>query len=241
MTSPVFRELSGVAEFTEAEALQKTVWGKDDKADPYDLMMVIQNEGGLAAGAFVGSELVGYVFGFPTRLPHIQHSHRLAVLPKMRKMGLGLRLKWFQRDWCLAKGITHVRWTFDPLRAANAGLNIGRLGTVVDTYLPDYYGKMKGINAGTSSDRLLANWYLDTDHVANRAAGVPQELPENARRIPIPTDFAALLKNDPAKALDERLRVRAKIGAALDHGLLITGFISEDPAYLMTKADAFER
>lgn len=238
MTPPVIRELSGVAEFTAAEALQRAVWGQDDLVDPYDLMMVIQHEGGLAAGAFSGDELVGYVFGFPTRELHIQHSHRLAVLPKMQGMGLGARLKWFQRDWCLARGITHVRWTFDPLRAANAALNVGKLGVIVDTYMADYYGKMVGINAGTPSDRLMADWFLDTAHVADRAARIAQIHPDAARRVTIPADFTALLALDPDKALAERLRVREQIGRALEEGLVINGFVADQSCYVFTKRAA---
>lgn len=113
-------------------------------------MMVIQAEGGLAGGAFVEGRLMGYIFGFPTRDPGIQHSHRLAVLPEARGLGLGVRLKFFQRDWCLTRGMTLVRWTFDPLRAVNATLNIHRLGATSDTYLEDYYGEMAGIDSSTA-------------------------------------------------------------------------------------------
>ena len=157
----IIRDLSGMEEFFKAEQLQRDVWGADDTEDPADLMMVIQHEGGLVAGAFEGERLVGYVFGFPTREPHVQHSHRLAVHPDARGRSLALRLKRYQRDWCLARGITLVRWTFDPLRHTNAHLNIARLGAEVSTYHPDYYGVMKGINAGLPSDRLRADWHLE--------------------------------------------------------------------------------
>lgn len=238
MTVPDIRDLSGMSEFSLAEALQRAVWGEDDLADPYDLMMVIQHEGGFAAGAFLGDELVGYAFGFPTRERHIQHSHRLAVLPHAQGMGLGTKLKWYQRDWCLKHGITHVRWTFDPLRARNAALNIGRLGAVVTTYYPDYYGKMVGINAGTPSDRLLADWYLDTPYVSDRAAGVRKAPTSGDRHVAIPKDFTALLKDDPDTALSERLRVRSEICDALAEGLAITGFEPERRCYVLTPAVA---
>ena len=99
MSDVSLRVLSGLGEFLAAEALQRTVWGEGDKEDPADLMMVIQSEGGLVAGAFSGDELVGYVFGFPARETHVQHSHRLAVHPKARGAGLAVRLKFFQRSW----------------------------------------------------------------------------------------------------------------------------------------------
>jgi predicted GNAT superfamily acetyltransferase len=233
MTALTLRDLSGLHDFSRAEALQRAVWGEDDLPDPYDLMMVIQAEGGLAAGAFQGDALVGYVFGFPTRERHIQHSHRLAVLPQAQGAGLGARLKWYQRDWCLARGITHVRWTFDPLRFANARLNIGQLGAEVTTYLPDYYGAMTGINAGTPSDRLMADWHLNAPHVVQRAAGTRPAWPDNATRIPIAPDFAAMLAQNPHAALQERMRVRNAIQAGMRCGLTIRDFDTATRSYIM--------
>jgi predicted GNAT superfamily acetyltransferase len=238
MTEVILRDLSGMQDFFKAEALQRAVWGHDDPADPADLMMVIQAEGGLAAGAFRGEELLGYVFGFATRTPHIQHSHRLAVVAEARGLRLGLRLKWYQRDWCLRQGITHVRWTYDPLRIANAALNIHRLGAQAQTYYPDYYGPMVGINKGAPSDRLLADWYLDDPHVAACANGntdLPAELAATALRIEIPPDFGTLLLTDPQAAIAERLRVRALMQTAFSDGLKVQGFDTATRAYLLAK------
>ena len=92
MSGIVFRDLAGMAEFNAAEELQRIVWGRDDTPDPADLMMVIQKEGGLVAGAFVDGVLKGYVFGFPTRAPDVQHSHRLAGHPDQRGGGLGINV-----------------------------------------------------------------------------------------------------------------------------------------------------
>lgn len=236
MSDIILRDLSGMADFFKAEALQRAVWGQDDPADPADLMMVIQAEGGLCAGAFRGDDLLGYVFGFATRTPHIQHSHRLAVLEQARGLGLGLKLKWYQRDWCLARGITHVRWTYDPLRAVNAALNIHRLGAQATTYYPDYYGKMAGINAGAPSDRLLADWYLSDPHVAACAAGnptLPAEQSARALRIDIPADFGRLLETDPARANDHRLLLRAALQSAFAKGLTIRGYDPQSRSYLL--------
>ena len=89
MTELTFRDLRGMAEFRAAEDLQRSVWGAGDAPDPADLMMVIQAEGGLVGGAFAEGRLLGYVFGFPTRDPQVQHSHRLAVLSEARGLRLG--------------------------------------------------------------------------------------------------------------------------------------------------------
>lgn len=235
----VLRELDGVAELKASEAFQRQVWGEDDPADNSDIMLAIQHEGGLVAGAFVDGRMLGFLFGFPTRDPKIQHSHRLAVHPDSRGMGLGLKLKWYQRDWCLERGIDLVRWTYDPLRKINAALNIARLGAVAQTYYPDYYGKMEGINAGVASDRLLAEWHLGAPAVARRAENPQQRIaPENTKdvlRVTIPADFGDLLANDLPTAISERQRVREALTSAFAQGRRITGFDMHRNEYLLTR------
>lgn len=236
----IIRDLSGMEEFFKAEQLQRDVWGTDDTEDPADLMMVIQNEGGLAAGAFVDERLVGYVFAFPTREPHVQHSHRLAVHPDARGRSLALRLKRYQRDWCLARGITLVRWTFDPLRHTNAHLNIAKLGAEVSTYHPDYYGVMKGINAGLPSDRLRADWHLASERAVACAAwepGLPTiPLAEEAPRVQIVADLDGLLMEDYAAAFAARLRVREDLMRLFAEGYAIRGYDAAATSYLLDRA-----
>ena len=233
----IIRDLSGMEEFFKAEQLQRDVWGADDTEDPADLMMVIQHEGGLVAGAFEGEQLVGYVFGFPTCEPTVQHSHRLAVHPDQRGKGLALSLKRYQREWCLARGITLVRWTFDPLRHTNAHLNIARLGAEVSTYHPDYYGVMKGINAGLPSDRLRADWHLASDQATRCAAWEPGKakptVPSGALQVPIPPDLDGLLAEDQQAALAARMRVRAELTRLFAQGHKIRGYDAVAACYLL--------
>ena len=221
----ILRDLVGMPEFLAAEALQRAVWGAGDKEDPGDLMMVIQHEGGLVAGAFEEDRLLGYIFAFPTATPGVQHSHRLAVLDEARGRGIGVALKNYQRDWCLARGIDVVRWTYDPLRRANAALNIGRLGAHARSYLPDYYGKMAGINQGVASDRLLAEWHLHSPRGGMVAGEVA--------RLATPEDFGALLARDPAQAQEVRLQSRDDFQAAFAQGLEIRGYDAARGEYLL--------
>lgn len=233
MSGLEFRDLSGIAEMNAAEELQRVVWGRDDTPDPADLMLVIQHEGGLVAGAFQDGRLMGYVFAFPTREPAVQHSHRLAVHPDARGSGLGLKLKWHQRDWCLARGINLVRWTYDPLRVVNASLNINRLGCVASTYFKNYYGKMAGINDGAPSDRLLALWQLDSARIsAGIRGGVDQA---NSVRISIPADFELLLKTDRESAVAERLRVRELMMTHFADGYEIRDFDNKTREYILVR------
>ncbi|MFN4128886.1 MAG: GNAT family N-acetyltransferase [Paracoccaceae bacterium] len=209
----LYRDLAGLAEFRVAQQMQQTVWGDDDQPDPADLMMVVQSEGGICAGAFEGDRLVGYVFGFATSDPRVQHSHRLAVLPDWRGAGIGVGLKLYQRQWCQARGIRIMRWTFDPLIARNAHLNIARLGAIGQRYLVNYYGAEGSYQAGIDSDRIVVE--LD---LSERPATTAQA------RVTVPRDFAMLLIRDPDAAARIRLETRQAMTALFDQGLVITGF-----------------
>lgn len=225
------RELSGLAEMRAAEDLQRAVWGADDPPDNSDLLLVVQHEGGLVAGAFAEGRMLGFLFALPTATPGVQHSHRLAVLPQARGLKLGARMKWFQRDWGLAHGVDLVRWTYDPLRAVNAGLNIAGLGAQVRTYHRDYYGPMVGINAGLPSDRIVAEWRLTAPEVAARAAGERPVM--TGHPVPIPRDIDALIAADPAAALQARMQLRATLEAAFAAGQAIIGFHPQSAEYLL--------
>ena len=234
MTDLTFRDLSGMAEFRAAEDLQRAVWGEGDQPDPADLMMVIQHEGGLIGGAFAQGRLLGYVFGFPTRDPQVQHSHRLAVLPEARGLQLGVRLKLYQRRWGLERGITHIRWTFDPLRPVNATLNIHRLGATATSYLPDYYGEMAGINSGIASDRLLVDWELGSDVVAALAEGRPRRLQPSAHLpLTLPDDLEALTRDAPDQAKALRMALRQEMQGAFAKGRRIVDFDRKLRQYLL--------
>ena len=233
MSEILIRELASLAEMKSSEEVQRLVWGEDDPVDASDLLLAIQHEGGLVAGAFDGAKMIGFIFGFMSATPGIQHSHRLAVLPEARGLRLGARMKWFQRDWCLARGITHVRWTYDPIRAVNASLNIASLGATSSTYHVNYYGPMVGINSGLPSDRIVADWQLDDPDVEARSQGQKPELRADAQSVKIPADIDHLLATDPAAAMHARLSLREKLVTAFDQGKRIVGFDLQATAYLL--------
>ncbi|MBE0698416.1 MAG: GNAT family N-acetyltransferase [Anaerolineaceae bacterium] len=189
------------------------------------------------------------------------HSQLLAVVEEWRGEGIGRRMKWFQRAWCLERGITRVRWTVDPLRAANAELNIRRLGAISATYLPDYYGPMQGIDAGAPTDRLLVEWNLGSERVCSLAEassppidnGYPQALealtvngsgplslsPDfigDPILLGLPENFIRLSKTDPSLALKWRMETRKLLLQAFQAGYSIRGFTRKGgPAYLLVK------
>src|SRR5690606_27862710 len=137
--------------------------------------------------------------------------------------------------WCLARGIHTVRWTYDPMRAINARLNIAALGATAGTYLGEYYGPVEGINAGLPSDRVLAEWDLAAPGVAACAARAPVPSSAVDLRLPIPPDLDALIAADPAAALAARLDLRAAMRDAFARGLRVTGFDPAASCYLLTQ------
>jgi chorismate synthase len=159
------------------ETLQQEVWRYADREIvPAAQMRAALHAGALVAGAFLGREHVGFLYGFPA-LPHEEglpgvgmHSHMLAVRPEARGIGVGRALKWYQRRWCQSRGMQWVSWTFDPLQARNAHLNLERLGAVVHEYQVDFYGVLGGQLSGTlPTDRFVAVWWLDHERVERRA------------------------------------------------------------------------
>jgi predicted GNAT superfamily acetyltransferase len=163
------------------EALQSRVWGYPDReVVPAAQMRAALHAGALVAGAFIGREMVGFLYGFPAFAheegirPIGLHSHMAAVLPEARGLGVGRRMKWFQRRWCLERGIDWVSWTFDPLQAGNARLNLEHLGALVHEYQVDFYGILGGELSGElPTDRFLAMWPLTSRRVAGRSGDDP--------------------------------------------------------------------
>ncbi|KPD32565.1 acetyltransferase [Thermus scotoductus] len=253
------RELKGPEEMEAVVELQREVWGRaESDLVPRGLLIAVQDEGGLVAGAFVEGRMVGFVFGFPTQDPTLQHSHMLGVLEAYRGTGAALWLKRFQRDWCLARGIKKVVWTFDPLRGVNANFNLRKLGATAKTYLPDHYGPMTGINAGAPSDRLLAEWELLSERVYTRIYTPPPEplvegLPQTNRveaekpveafldlegprlLFQIPEDWGRILREDPALALAWREHSRLVLGHYFAQGYRAVDFARNPNRYVLAK------
>jgi len=75
-------------------------------------------------------------------------------------------LKLMQREDALARGIELIEWTFDPLEIKNACLNIEKLGAVARRYNINQYGITSSpLQGGLPSDRLIAEWWLNSKRV----------------------------------------------------------------------------
>ncbi|MGO9269111.1 MAG: GNAT family N-acetyltransferase [Terriglobia bacterium] len=225
-------------EFEACVALQKQVFGyAEGEAYPQRLFVNLTHIGGHVLGAFASTgELVGFVASMPAwrRDRRYYHSLSLGVLQGHENRGLGRELKLAQRRAALAARIDCIEWTYDPLRAKNAFLNIERLGAIARRYLPNYYGRVESrLQQGLPSDRLMAEWWLRSTRVKRALVG---NSPRSSRRKPaaavaIPSDFAALADQDPAAARAQQSVVREQLQECFARGLAITGLTRDGSTY----------
>lgn len=240
------RPLESAADLLACVALQRATWGQDFREGvPPALLQVAQKVSGIALGAFdAGGALVGFVFGLTGikdgRLAH--WSHMLAVRDDHRDRGIGRQLKLAQRERLLALKVERVFWTFDPLVARNAHLNLNRLGATVAEYVPDMYGAdpLSPTDTVIGTDRFVVEWPLQA--LPNkRPPGVPpatgplltvddeaMPLPDAATvRVAIPADVQQLKQSDPDLARRWRQVTRRAFMAYLSRGYRVVAFVPE--------------
>ena len=169
-----YRLLTTADAIRPVEDLQREVWGFDDvEVVPLHVLLTAARHGGLLLGAYDGTRLVGFSFGYrgvDVDGTPVLCSHLLAVAPTHRGRGVGRDLKWAQRSAAMEHGLPRIVWTFDPLEHGNARLNLDRLGGATNRYVPDLYGELRDeLNAGLPTDRLEIVWELASERVARRA------------------------------------------------------------------------
>jgi predicted GNAT superfamily acetyltransferase len=163
------RKCTTLPDFHRCVEIQKSVWGESDlETEPYTTFVVAHQTGGQVLGAFDGPTMVGFTMalvGVRDKAPYL-HSHMTGVLPEHRDRKIGRALKLFQREEALSRDIRLIEWTFDPLETRNAHFNLNRLGAIVRTYIPDFYGVTTSpLHRNLPTDRLLAEWHLDSARV----------------------------------------------------------------------------
>ncbi|MGB6687361.1 MAG: GNAT family N-acetyltransferase [Terracidiphilus sp.] len=241
----VIRSCEGFDELEACVQLEIDTWGYDP-ADivPRKSFLLGQKIGGQVIGAFDtdlpgalpqgGPEsLVGFAFSLPgiktgqgEPRPYL-HSHMLAVKESHRNRGLGAQLKLKQRDEALSRGIRHMEWTFDPLEIKNAFLNIHKLGAVVCAYRVDFYGiSSSRLQGGLPTDRLLAEWCLDSPRVMAILENRPIVECIVKERIKVPASIYEWKASEGGRerALSVQLENREKFQRAFSRGLAVIGF-----------------
>src|SRR3984885_4030373 len=226
----VIRPCEGFEEFAACVQLQIDVWGYGDRdVIPRRVFIVAQRIGGQVIGAFDGDRLVGFAMALPGisgGRPYL-HSHMLAVNPDYRNRGIGRRLKLFQREEALARGIPRMEWTFDPLEIKNSFLNVAKLGAVVRRYAPNFYGVSSSrLHGQVPTDRLYAEWWLDSDWVCSALRGNPLAGPAVELEISVPHQISQWRHSpaDQERVLDIQTRNREHFQQAFSNQLAVVGF-----------------
>jgi predicted GNAT superfamily acetyltransferase len=219
------RLCNGFPEYEECERLQAVIWGEDLVVSA-SIFVVAHHTGGQVIGAFDGAKLVGFTMalaGVRNREPFL-HSHMTAVLPDYRDRGVGRRLKLFQRQDALKHGIGLVEWTFDPLELKNAYFNFVRLGAVARRFIPNCYGITESpLHAGLPTDRLVAEWWLDSERVKHILADNPLPTKGPVARISLPSNLAEIKSADREVAASMQSAAREQFQKYFRSGCVATG------------------
>jgi len=241
------RDCATFEEYDRCIELQREAFALPDiEITPRRHLIVTRRAGGWTLGAFARAEMVGFVHhmvAVTAESEVIGYSHMMAVARAYQNRGVGARLKWAQRARALAEGRRLIKWTWDPMQARNAHFNLNRLGVVVRAYAVNFYGtdyitmpRETARDVSLDSDRLFADWHLNSARVNLLAEGRPvDQVHAPAQTIEIPPDWAALVRHDPAGARREQLRVRAEFQQAFNAGLVCAGFQRDEtrPRYLL--------
>ena len=251
------RALTSHADFAACVELQRETWGRSfNDAVPGSILLVSQKLGGVAAGAFApDGRLIGFVFGM-TGVQNgatVHWSDMLAVRPEVQNVGVGRRLKEFQRQAVKQVGGRVIYWTFDPLVARNAHLNFNVFGVRAIEYARDMYGNDTGsdLHRDIGTDRLVVAWPVDDAELAERKRETSRAREADAYRsaavvgdaerpdkrwddsigksshlrIAVPLDVSVLQANDASRAANWRMSTRAAFEAAFAKGYHVDGFL----------------
>jgi chorismate synthase len=230
--------LDGMAECVQ---LQREVFAlPEEELSPVRHLVVTKNAGGWSLGAYDGVKLAGFTLSVPAFLhgERAFYSHMTGVRPEYQTRGIGARLKWAQRARALSEGVTHIRWTFEPIKARNAFFNLEKLGAVVTEFRHNFYGTdyAAAEGFGLASDRLFADWHLEDEKVAALSHGESwNERREPAAMIETLNDWQGLVTADPQAALKEQERIRREFEEAFADGLVCRGFLRDEarPQFLL--------
>jgi predicted GNAT superfamily acetyltransferase len=257
----ILRRVSTAEEYDMCIRMQHDIWGETfTEVVPRTILRVTQRIGGVTAGAFdANGQLMGFVFGMTgTQDGSLVHwSDLLAVRPDARNKGIGQRLKLFQRELLVPLGVRRMYWTYDPLVAKNAYMNIVKLGARPVEYVVNMYGgnTKSALHGSLGTDRLIVAWELaqpgspqraklsapsDTSGVVGTAnpiernnpphVTIAEHLPDTpAIRIEIPADVQALIEENFETAMEWRAATRRAFTHYVSRGYRVTGF-SRDPS-----------
>jgi chorismate synthase len=248
--SPSFDDSAGEVEQTNAlgllVALQQSVWGfPPAEAVPVNVLSILEDTGGAVIVAYDPDQgfnsrgWLGFAIGMGTR-SGVLYSHMLGVREEARGVNdLGWYLKVLQGCLAVKSGHHAMTWTFDPMRGANARLNLEKLGARMVNLTVDKYGVMRSSLYGdVPTDRFTAYWDLVDPAIHERlrsvyeghhqpltlddVAAIPEATIESLAevrllhadqvRYRIPGDIDTLMRVKPDQAIRWRQQMREVLG-----------------------------
>jgi len=236
----VVRKCESLDEFHRCVDLQREIWGEADlEVEPATMFVVAAHTGGQVLGAFDGDRLAGYtlaVVGLRDRVAYL-HSHMTGVHSEYRDRGVGRRLKLFQRSEALGRGIRLIQWTFDPLEVRNAHFNLNRLGAICREYQPNLYGLTTSpLHRGMETDRLLAEWHLDSARVVAAIENLVKDPVEAPAVIELPDELERWQREGSSELGVVQSRMRGEFAKWFAKGYAAVGLRTGpgSQAYLLT-------
>jgi predicted GNAT superfamily acetyltransferase len=176
VTIAPFRNL---ADYKSCEDMQREVWHSQDiDVVPAPMLLAATHSGGIILGAYNSlGDLIGFVFsilGVAGGKP-IQYSQMLAVRTAYRNFDVAFKLKMAQRKESLKRKISVIHSSFDPMQPVNAYFTLGKLGALASGYEENFYGETTSLlDRGLPTDRLFAQWNLESGDVSRRLEAGPQ-------------------------------------------------------------------
>ena len=235
----VVRKCETLEEFNACVALQREIWGEADlEVEPATLFVVAAHTGGQVLGAFDGERLVGYtlaIVGLLEGRPYL-HSHMTGVHAEYRDRGVGRLLKLYQREEALGRGIRLIQWTFDPFELRNAHFNLDRLGAICRQYLPNLYGVTTSpLHRGLPTDRLMAEWFLDSARVVAAIENLAKEPVPGPAAVAFPAAIEEWKRADSPELAKFQGQVRGEFTRwfAKGYAALATRTTEQGTAYLL--------
>jgi predicted GNAT superfamily acetyltransferase len=239
-TEIVVRKCERLEEFHRCVELQREIWGEEDlEVEPATMFVVAAHTGGQVLGAFEGERMVGYtlaVVGLRDGVAYL-HSHMTGVHSEYRDRGVGRMLKLFQRNEALGRNIRQILWTFDPLELRNAHFNLNRLGAICRRYQPNLYGLTTSpLHRGLQTDRLLAEWHLDSARVVAAIQDLAKEIHNAPASIELPAELARWQRENSPEVAKVQARVREEFTKwfAKGYAAMALRTAPGNPAYLLT-------
>ena len=219
------RRLETLIEQNLGRQIFDETWAMDSGTEiTPNLLQAMVHSGAYLSGAFIGDKCVGAAFAFPATTEGLHlHSHMTAVLDDYRDQGIGYALKIDQWQWAKKNNYAEITWTFDPLVARNAKLNLIKLGVDISGYYPNFYGDMPdALNAGDESDRVMVSWKVVGDQPITKSVITNPDKSDTL--IKIPEDIVAIRSEDISENLKWRRKVRDEFMRAFEKGGKVVGF-----------------